>query len=435
MSKMKKKILSSILILFFIAPVTIQAQEVKNIQDLFTALKSNPQTKSDSLAFEKAKTGKQLVLSNLLPTITTFGSYNNYSTAAGMLPITPNESSYLVQHQELPQPFSDEIFRAGLSISMPVFIKSIYTTANEAKHLQKSAQAKQHINLLQNEAIIVSSNANLLYIDALTKALENKKHSLLKTKELISIQVNNGRAPGSSLLIIQNSINQVDATINDIAINRETALASIKTLTGIRLNTPVEMMETTSLDTSEIKSLEPIELKVMADKLGLRAEKEKLLPSILLTGNYNHSYANAYNNNMAIDKNYTDIGLTVSVPIFNQNQYSQIKKRKIEYNETQNEYDKMKLTLESQADQLQKSLQLLYKSEKLYQQNVADKEAILAIAKVSFQSGRITIEDYLKYEDDLVLEKSKQFKAQAEKWQTLVKLAVIYGNNIENLVK
>ncbi len=432
---MKNKILSTILILFFLAPVTIQAQEVKNIQDLFTALKSNPQTKSDSLAFEKAKTGKQLALSNLLPTITTFGTYNNYSTATGMLPITPNKSSYLVQHQEDPQPFSDEIFRTGLSISMPVFIKSIYTTANEAKYLQKSAQARQHINLLQNEAIIVSSNANLLYIDALTKALENKKQSLLKTKELIDIQVNNGRAPGSSLLIIQNGINQVDATINDIAINRETALASIKTLTGIRLDMPVEMIETTSLDTSEIKSLEPIEQKVLADKLGLRAEKEKLLPSIMLTGNYNHSFADAYNNNMAIDKNYTDIGLTVSVPIFNQNQYSQIKKRKIEYNETQNEYDKMKLTLESQADQLQKSLQLLYKSEKLYQQNVEDKEAILAIAKVSFKSGRITIEDYLKYEDDLVLEKSKHFKAQAEKWQTLVKLAVIYGNNIENLVK
>ncbi|MDD3723187.1 MAG: TolC family protein [Lutibacter sp.] len=432
---MKNKILSTILILFFIAPITIQAQEVNNIQDLFTALKSNPQTKSDSLAFEKAKTGKQLALSNLLPTITTFGSYNNYSTATGMLPITPNESSYLVQHQEFPQPFSDEIFRAGLSISMPVFIKSIYTTANAAKHLQKSAQAKQQINLLQNEAIIVSSNANLLYIDALSKALVSKKQSLLKTKELIEIQVNNGRVPGSNLLIIQNSINQVDATINDIAINRETALASIKTLTGIRLDTPVEMMETTSLDTSEMKSLEPIEQKVLADKLGLRAEKEKLLPSILFTGNYNHSFATAYNNNMAIDKNYTDIGLTVSVPIFNQNQYSQIKKRRIEYNETQNEYDKMKLTLESQADQLQKSLQLLYKSEKLYQQNVKDKEAILAIAKVSFQSGRITIEDYLKYEDDLVLEKSNLYKSQAERWQTLVKLAVIYGNNIENLVK
>jgi outer membrane protein TolC len=288
---------------------------------------------------------------------------------------------------------------------------------------------------LQNEAILVSSNANLQYIDALSNALDSKKQSLLKTKEIIAIQVNNGRAPGSSLLIIQNGINQVDATLNDIAINRETTLASIKTLTGIRLNMPVEMIETTSLDTSVIKSLEPIQQKVLADKLSLRAEKEKLLPSIYINGNYNHSFANAYNNNMTIDKNYTAIGLVVSMPIFNKSQYSQIKKSKIEYNTTQNEYDKLKLSLESQANQLKNSLQLLYKSEKLYQQNVKDKETILAIAKVSFQSGRITIEDYLKYEDDLVLEKSKLYKAEAEKWQTLVKLAVIYGNNIENLVK
>ncbi|WP_457618786.1 TolC family protein, partial [Lutibacter sp.] len=85
--------------------------------------------------------------------------------------------------------------------------------------------------------------------------------------------------------------------------------------------------------------------------------------------------------------------------------------------------------------QLENSLQLLYKSEKLYQQNIQDKEEILRISKTSYQSARISIEDYLKYEDDLVLEKSKLYKAQAEKWQTLMKLAVIYGNNIENLVK
>ena len=53
-----------------------------------------------------------------------------------MLPITPNESSYMVQNQEIPQPFSDQIYKAGVSISMPIFIKSIYTTASKAKHLQ-----------------------------------------------------------------------------------------------------------------------------------------------------------------------------------------------------------------------------------------------------------------------------------------------------------
>jgi outer membrane protein TolC len=318
---------------------------------------------------------------------------------------------------------------------MPIFIKSIYTTASKAKYLQKSAKAKKHINLLQNEAIIVSSNANLLYIDALTKALESKKQSLLKTKEIIEVKVKNGRAPGSSLLIINNGVNQVEATKNEIAISREKAIAAIETLTGIRMKNPVTMLETTGIDTSAIKSLEPLQQKVTADKLGFRAEKEKLLPSILLRGNYNHSFANAYNNDIAIDENYTTYGVVVSLPIFNKSQYAQIKKSKIVYNSTKNEYAKLKLSLEAQANQLENSLQLLYKSEKLYQQNVKDKEEILAIAKVSYQSGRISIEDYLKYEDDLVLEKSKLYKAQAEKWQTLVKLAVIYGNNIENLVK
>jgi len=47
----------------------------------------------------------------------------------------------------------------------------------------------------------------------------------------------------------------------------------------------------------------------------------------------------------------------------------------------------------------------------------------------------MSIEDYLKYEDDLLLEKSNLYNTQAQKWSTLMKLAVIYGNNIEEIVK
>ena len=432
---MKNKILISILVVLFLVPALSNAQEVKSVQDLFNALKTHPQTKSDVLAFKKAKTGKQLAYSALYPKITAFGTYHNTSIPTGMIPVPPNVMFPMIQDQSIPQPFSEDIFRAGISISMPVFIKSIYTMASKAKYMQKSAEAKQYINLLQNEAIIVSSNANLQYIDALTKALDSKKQSLLKTKELIEVKVKNGRAPGSSLLIISNGVNQVEATKNEIAISREKAIEAIETLTGIRITKPVTMLETATINTSSIKALEPLQYKVTADELGFRAEKEKLLPSILLRGNYNHSFANSYNNNVALDKNYTSFGLVASIPLFNKSQYAQIKKSKITYNATKNEFDKLKLSLESQANQLENSLQLLYKSEKLYQQNVKDKEEILNIAKESYKSGRIAIEDYLKYEDDLVLEKSKLYKATAEKWQTLMKLAVIYGNNIENLVK
>lgn len=432
---MKNRILTVGLGLLFLIPISINAQEVKSIHDLFNALKSHPQTKGDALAFEKATAEKQLAFSNLFPTITAYTSFDNYSVPAAMLPVTPNGSSYMVQNQEIPQPFSDQIYKAGVSISMPVFIKSIYTTASKAKHLQKSAQAKQQLNLLQNEAIIVSSNANLLYLDALTKALESKKNSLLKTKEIIEVKVKNGRAPGSSLLIINNGIHQVEATKNEIAINREQAISAIESLTGIRVNNPIHMFETSVIDSSALKALEPLEQKVLADKLAHRAEKEKLLPSIVLRGNYTFSSGVAYNNDISINTDFSTIGVVVSMPIFNKNQLAQIKKSKLSYNATLNEFEKLELTLKSEAIQLKNSLQLLYKSEKLYQQNIQDKEEILNISKTSYQSARISIEDYLKYEDDVVLEKSKLYKAQAEKWQTLMKLAVIYGNNIENLVK
>jgi outer membrane protein TolC len=372
------------LILFFLILGSINAQEVKSVHNLFSALKTHPQTKGDVLASENATIGKQMAFSNLFPTISAYSSFDSSSDPTGMVPVTPNGSSYMVQHQEIPQPFSDQIFKAGVSVSMPIFIKSIYTTANEAKHLQKSAQAKQQINLLQNEAIIVSSNANLLYLDALTKALDGKRNSLLKTKEIIETQVKNGRASGSSLLIINSSIQQAEASKNEIAINKEQAISAIETLTGIRVDNPIQMFESSVIDSSALKSLEPLEQKVLADKLAYRAEKEKLLPSIALRANYTYSSGIAYNNDISVSPDYSTIGVVVTMPIFDKKQLTQIKKSKLNYDVSSNEFEKLELSLKSQAIQLKNSLLLLYKSENLYQQSIQDKEEILYIEKVSF---------------------------------------------------
>ena len=68
--------------------------------------------------------------------------------------------------------------------------------------------------------------------------------------------------------------------------------------------------------------------------------------------------------------------------------------------------------------------------------NPAPKEGEAKVrATLSSETVIVPLKDYLKYEDDVVLEQSKLFKVQAQKWQTLVKLNVIYGNNIEEVVK
>ena len=419
-------------------PLLVQAQDnqsINSISILFDSLKANPNTITDEIVLQKALKGKQLANSNLFPEIGLFGSYEHASTPVGLLPLAPNDLLKMVQDQTVPQPFSDDIYRVGATISMPVFIKSIYTTASRAKMLYQSAADKKYINLLKNEATLVSLNANLQYLQGLAQALDKKKQSLLTTREIITIKVDSDRSPRSALLIIDDGINQIDLMKNNIAIQQSEVRSMIQTLTGITLNLPVSMTQVGSYQEGILGSLDPLRKKIEADKLGLRAEKEKLLPSLLLRGNYSYSGANAYNNDLHLNEDFTTFGLVLRVPLFTKTQYTRIDLSKLDVQASENELAKLELELSSQATQLQENLNIINNNITLYTKSIKDKEDILDIAGVSYKTDRLTIQDYLQYEDDVVLEKSKLYKSEAERWQTLMKLAVIYGNNIEEIIK
>jgi len=388
-----KKIL---LVLLIISTVAVQAQEIGSITVLFDSLKTHPQAIADSIDMMKALTGKSVANGMLFPKIDAFGTYDYSTSPTGMLPVAPNELMGMVKDQSIAQPFSQNIMRVGASVSMPIFVKSIYTMASKAKTMYKAAEAKRYINLLKNEAMIVGLNVNLKYMNGMIEALDKKKQSILKTKEIIEIKVNSKRAPKSALLKINNALNQIDLAKSQIDLKKAQAITLIQSLTGIYLEKEVKMTQTGTYQTGELKALDPLRNKIEAERLGMRAEREKLYPMLIARGNYNHSMANAYNND---------------------------------------DFDKKELELKSQANQLQLSLSIIENQITLYKQSIKDKEELLKISETSYKSGRMTIEDYLKYEDDLVLEQSKYYKSEADKWQTLMKLAVIYGNNIEDIVK
>lgn len=420
---------------FVWAQDSLQVQEVSQIKMLFDSLKTHPQTRSDEINLEKALLGKRIVTGMLYPKINAFGKYDYASTASGMLPLAPNDLFNMIKDQNIPQPFSENIFRIGAGVSMPVFALSIYTTAARAKMMYHSAEAQAYVNMQKNEALIVSSNANLLFLNAMSRGLEMKKTSLQKTLHLVKLQVENGRATKPALLKIENAINEVSIIQNDISRQREKAVAAIGSLTGIVITNPVEMKQTGTYRNGALKVLDPMRNKIEADRLAWRAEKERLVPAIFLNGSYNHSYAKAYNNGLDIDEGYGTIGLTLNIPIFAKSQYAVIKKSKLEYESSKNDLSKMRLELLSQARELENNLPLLNSSIELYGQSIQDKKDLLEIAKVSYLSHRMTVEDYLKYENDVVLEESNLYKTQAQKWQTLMQLAVIYGNNIEQIVE
>jgi outer membrane protein TolC len=421
-----------ILLLF---PTLLQAQEIKNIGQLFDSLKNHPATQGDEIRIEQALAGKTMAYSKLYPNIDLFGRYDYASTATAMLPLPLNDLFAYKADPTKAQPFSENIYRVGATVSMPIFVASIFPMAAKAKMMARSAGDLKNINLLKNEAVIVGANANLLYMQALDSALTKKRNSLLKTKEFVVIKVNNGRAPESALLNINSGISQIDIMKNDLALQRQEVLAVIQSLTGVALKDPVIMLQVGTYKDGDIKALDPLREKAEADRLGYRAEKEKLLPALMLQGSYSNNTAQSYNNNQHVNNDYTAVGVILRIPLFAKDQYAQIKKSRLDYEASKNDLDRMSLELASQASQLQNSLLLLDNSIQLYTGSINDKQQLLEIARVSYRSDQMSMEDYLKYEDDLILEQSKLFKAQAQKWQTLMKLNVIYGNNIEEVVK
>ncbi len=408
------------------------------LPELFDALKNHSQTKADALLIKQAKVAQSMADAKLYPTVNLFAKYDYYTTATGMLPVPPNQLLAMVKPgpTAVAQPFSQNIMREGASFSMPLFVKTIYTMADKAQKMQQSAKAKKEINILKNEALIVGANANFLYLQALEKSLGTKEKSLLETKKTIQIKVDTGRAPESALYKIEDGLNQISIAKNNIALKKEQIINSIRAITGITLQKPIEMHPAQALHTTqEIAALKPLRLKIAATQLDVDAQKEKLYPTIAAYGKYAFSQASAYNKDKGVNEKYGNIGIVLQIPLLAMDRYEGIERAKVTMQSENAELQKLEDELTSKAKMLQNSLPLLENSIKLSQKNIENKEKLLKIAKVNYTSGRLSTEEYLRYEDELVSAHAKLHQTEAQKWQTLMQLAVIYANNIEEMVQ
>lgn len=428
-----KNIYLSLLAVFI--SLHVSAQKERDISELFDSLKVNPVHKTYTLSANKALQNKRIAAGNLYPEIFAYGKYDYSDSPVGMMPISPNELIQMVQDASISQPYSENILRGGVNVSIPIFVKSIYTTIAKAEKMYEAATIGADIELQKNEAIIVGANANLMYMENLEAAIQSKRKSLEKMKELITIKVNNGRAPESALLLINTNVNELDLNLAKLQINKAKAKATIYTLTNIYLDSAVNLTQNAEFRNGDFVVLKPLEKKIEAARLDVRAEKEKLYPALFGEANYVYNHAKAYNNNEVVNNDFTTAAITLKIPLFSKAQYSKIKLSNVELQEQQNEFEKTRMEISAQTNQLITSLELLNVSIGLNKNSIESKWQLLDIAKKSYLKDRMTVEDYLKYEDDLLFEKANLYQTQAEKWQTLMNLAVIYGNNIENLVK
>ncbi|MDZ7596947.1 MAG: hypothetical protein U5J82_01265 [Desulfobacterales bacterium] len=69
------------------------------------------------------------------------------------------------------------------------------------------------------------------------------------------------------------------------------------------------------------------------------------------------------------------------------------------------------------------------------EKSIADSETLLAIAQVAVRSGRMTLEDYLRYESDVLAAQAMRFQARQQWWQVLSQQAALYGIDLRGVVE
>jgi outer membrane protein TolC len=249
------------------------------------------------------------------------------------------------------------------------------------------------------------------------------------------MKIREGRAPESARFLISSHINELDISLNTIDQQFNLLSAKIETLTGITLKQSIPLKRRNMIRKGEILALRPLQKKVEASIKGVQAADEAYIPSIVTKGNAAQNRADAYNNNGSLQENFAMAGLYITMPLFDSSKSTASQQAKVAYMTEKTTLEQTRHALSVQARQLSIEIELLRKSIDLAQKSIADQQKLLHIAKVSIANESITQEEYLRYEDALANAKAKLYNYQAKQWQDIAQLAVIYGNDLKEIVK
>jgi len=405
-----------------------------NITTLFEGLKHHYKMQLDSVGIKSANLAKELVESQLYPKIDIFGSLTHYSLPNAIRPMPPSEASQRSKKHE-PLLFSQNIARVGVNLSMPIFVKSIYTMSESAKYMQYSAKAKRKIDLLKDEATLVGAIANLQYLEHMRQTLKQKRATLKTTLKIVNQMVKSGRAPQSQKIKVLENLSSINIALNNIKIQKSNILALIKTLTGINIKHSVPLRKRGSLHYGEIIALKPLEYKANANRLKAKATAEKRLPSLFLKANYTKSYGKGYLSKKSVNTDFSSVSLNLKMPLLDMPLNKNIELSKLKYIKSKIEIKKTKEELLNQAKALKEQLKLLRENLKYSKDIIAKEKQLLKIAKATYEAQRLPIEEYLRYVNALYETKANYYKVKALYWQTFAKLAFIYGNDLENILR
>lgn len=403
------------------------------IQELLVAAARQPGMIASELTAKEGSLREQVATAALFPRINAFGKAESYNSPTNPRPMPPTEANAQAGDS---LPFSWNLLRYGLTLDMPLFVKSLYDLQQKAALLAEKANLAHTMERVSRKASVVAANSGLAYLLGLDKAIEARLASLAKTREDMQLKVRLGRTAEVELLKVINSINELRTQKNELAGKILDTRRELTTLTGLEVDEPAAMRLAGELTPAPYLAEQIVEReKSAAGEEWERSVSARYLPGLYLSGSISGNEGEAYNTDEDFYRKYGFIGLTLQVPLFDHGLDVEQDIAKIRLRKAEKELTATRIALAAQEKSLKGKLPVAEESRTIAAESLANSEAILAVARLALEQGRTTTEEYLRQEAQVLASRATLHQAENEKWRIISQLAALYGADLEGIVQ
>ncbi|MDD5160779.1 MAG: TolC family protein [Sulfuricurvum sp.] len=404
------------------------------IHEWLDAAHKAPNQQLSDLALSSAELLSDAATAALYPKISLIGSIEHFNAPTSLRPVPPTEISSIGASGG-GYPFVQTMTSAGATVSMPLFVKTLLTNTEKARQNVTSQEFKRRISIAERDATLIASNARLGYLENLTLALEAKERSLASTRESLLIKTRNGRAAEIELTKVDEQINQTRLKLQETQNARLDAQKTIAILIDKPITHSVAMHLSQEFDDQEYLAVSAKEQEVKVANLAAQSAKESLYPALSMNGSYFHRAGDAYNNGDSISRDYGNIALNLTMPLFDKERLTSIELSRLEEQKAHATLQQTKLESDNTYSALRNQYATLKQSRTLAVQSVANYEAMLVTAKVAYATERMVQEEYLRYEEALFNAKAALYAIDATLWQNIAQRAALSGKDFKEIVQ
>jgi len=403
-----------------------------DITALLDAAARQPGNEVSELAEQESALRAEAATAALYPKIAAFGKAELFSSPTNLRPLPPTEVNIPAGESI---PFSTEILRYGLTLEAPLYVHKLYVLREKLLLLAEGASLSRRISTVSREAAVVSLNSIYRYLASLDQAIAGRLESLSSTRESTALKVKTGRLPEAELIKIETSLNDLEQQRNELRAKMLDARTSITKLTGVALDEPVPMAAKAEIIPEELVEVQKGQKDVAAAEKEVLARRAARYPTLSVYGAVSGNDGEAYNTNDHIYRSYNFAGVVLSVPLFDKTLMADVDIANVQLKKARKQLEDVQLELTSLEANLKEKLPIIDRSLRLAEKSVQNDEQLLAIAKVAYDSGRMTIEEYLRYESQVLASQATLNKAVDDRWQIVARQAVLYGVDLRGVVQ